>query len=520
MQLQAARSDITARRQRDLERERLERERASQTQLLRAIIDNTEAMIYVKDLEGRYLTVNALFERTSGFSEARLLGRTDDAISPESAQQWRDADAQARLGPVRHRSQVALSGGRGTRQFVHVKFPLHDADGTLYATGGISQDITDLATANDEMAAARDEALALAAAMRDQARQHKAILDNAHSAVISLNRHGDVTYWNPQAEKVFGYSAAEAVGSGLAELIIPVRYRAAHREGLERFMSTGEGPILNQRIEISALKRDGEEFPVELTVAALPESDYWAFHAFIKDISVERELLDQLNRSNEDLRQFAYVASHDLQAPLRTIGGFTEVLVAGFDGAELTDQQRMMASHIVSGVATLQRLIRDLLAFSRIGSAAAPAAEVAIATAHADVINLLDLDISELGADVTCTATGSVLIERSQLHQILLNLIQNALRHRAPGRAPVVVTSSRELPSGFVEIAVADNGPGIDPRYQDRVFDMFKQGHASEGTGMGLTIVRRVIERNGGAICIDSDGSNGTTMRFTLRRSG
>lgn len=230
-----------------------------------------------------------------------------------------------------------------------------------------------------------------------------------------------------------------------------------------------------------------------------------------------QEVVESLARSNEDLRRFAYVASHDLQAPLRTVGGFTEVLIASLDPAILTPSQRQTAEQIGSGVTRMHRLIRDLLEYTKVESTRLALGPVGISQAHEQVVMMLEKDIELTHAEVTCTAADQVLCDPGHLRQLLQNIIQNSITHRNPERTPVITTSSRLTRDGMVEISVADNGAGIPAQHQRRVFDMFKQLSAgNEGTGIGLAIVSRIIDIHGGAIWIDSDGKSGTTFTFTL----
>lgn len=237
----------------------------------------------------------------------------------------------------------------------------------------------------------------------------------------------------------------------------------------------------------------------------------------VRSHAAESQLLAQLNRSNEDLRRFAYVASHDLQAPLRTVGGFTEVLLGSLDPATMTDEQLTMARNITEGVSKMQRLIRDLLAYSRIDSNHRDVQDVSIAELCEEAIGLLASDIELAGAVVTCDVPDHAMADQGQLRRVLQNLIRNALIHHSRDRKPVVTVTSGNRGDGWVEVTVADNGPGIPAEQQDVVFEMFKQLRVNRGgTGIGLAIVKRIVDSYGGSIVIDSDGVSGSAFRFTV----
>ena len=225
------------------------------------------------------------------------------------------------------------------------------------------------------------------------------------------------------------------------------------------------------------------------------------------------ERTSQLQRSNEDLARFAYIASHDLQAPLRTVNGFFHVFMMSLDQTSLTAEQLRFASEVNGGVERMQQLIRDLLAYSRIQMK--PRVRVSIEAMAREVAAMLAGDLARLNATLRITATDDVLADPGQLRQVLQNLTQNALDHRSPDRDPKIVISSRRAES-TVEVAVADNGKGIDPQFHERIFDMFKQVVNGPGTGIGLAVVKRVLEFNGTTPTVESDGASGTTFRFTL----
>lgn len=229
-----------------------------------------------------------------------------------------------------------------------------------------------------------------------------------------------------------------------------------------------------------------------------------------------QQAVDSLARSNEDLRRFAYVASHDLQAPLRTVGGFTEVLMASLGEDQFTPDQRMMATHIREGAARMQRLIRDLLEFTKLGSETKNRERVAICDAHKDVVLSLSEDIVRSGAQVECSSTDTVFAVPTQVRQILQNLIGNAIAHAAGSERLMIRTTSRPIAGGMIEVSVADNGIGIPKKDQERVFEMFKQLKPGVGSGMGLAIAARIADLEGGTIRVESDGEKGSTFIFTL----
>jgi PAS domain S-box-containing protein len=226
---------------------------------------------------------------------------------------------------------------------------------------------------------------------------------------------------------------------------------------------------------------------------------------------------DDLRRSNEELERFAYVASHDLQGPLRTITAFSELLdqqYRGRLGAEADDYLRF----IIDGGTRMQSMIDDLLASSRVGAAVLPAARTDPNEVVAGVLASLDATVRDAGAAVVVGQLPAVMADRSQLAQVFANLIMNAIKFHRPGVPPEVRIGAARLES-VVKFSVADNGIGIAPDHHDRIFEMFARLHTHDeygGTGIGLAVVKRIVERHGGEIRVESSSGQGSTFLFTL----
>jgi PAS domain S-box-containing protein len=381
------------------------------------------------------------------------------------------------------------------------------------------------------LAGARVRAVRLAdrmtAALRKSEQRSRLIVDTAHEAFIAIDSQGCVCDWNKQAETTLGWTREEAMGREFAELSIPERDREAHRKGLARFLQTGEGPLLGKRIELSALHRNGREFPVEITITTLHAEGDFVFNAFLHDISARREaerairVLNadlesralQLEASNKELESFSYSVSHDLRAPLRAVDGFSRILQEDY-GAALNPEGRRILSLIREGSRKMGQLIDDLLAFSRLG-------RQSITASHVDMEQLVREVFGELNAPNIRFTLHPIPIawgDRRLLKQVWVNLLANAIKFSSGKSAPAIEAGGKN--DGRQAIYhVTDNGVGFDMRYHEKLFGVFQRLHLDSefpGTGVGLAIVQRIITRHGGRVWAESTSGAGATFYFAL----
>ncbi|NLG74639.1 MAG: GHKL domain-containing protein, partial [Xanthomonadaceae bacterium] len=229
-----------------------------------------------------------------------------------------------------------------------------------------------------------------------------------------------------------------------------------------------------------------------------------------------RRTNEALVRSNAELRRFAHVAAHDLQTPLRAIGSFAELLNLHY-ADRLDEKGREWLERIRNAVLHMQTLVRDLLTYSRIETQESPTREVRMEEVLDRVLSLLESEIRDTGALITRTKLPVVVGDATQLVQLLLNLLQNAIKYRST-EAPRIQVAAERRGDRWV-FSVADNGIGIEPRHAERIFEVFERLHTAQeyqGTGIGLAICRRVVQRHGGEIWVESEPGRGSTFFFTL----
>jgi PAS domain S-box-containing protein len=239
---------------------------------LQSIIDNTTAVIYLKDEDGRYLLINRQFERLFHIDRHEVIGKTDYDLFPRyMADAFRSNDRRTLKGGTALELEEVAPHDDGPHTYISLKFPVLDAAGASYGVCGISTDIT---TRKGTEAALKEG--------QDRVRR---ILDTAHEAFVSMDGKGVIRVWNSAAEETFGWPRAKVIGRPLAEVIIPPRFREAHQRGIEQFVKTGQGPLLGKRIELPALHRKGHELPVELTISPVKVQGGYTFNAFLHDVS-------------------------------------------------------------------------------------------------------------------------------------------------------------------------------------------------------------------------------------------
>jgi PAS domain S-box-containing protein len=483
---------------------------------LQAILDNATAAIYLKDLEGRYLLINRHYERLFDVRKEKAVGKSDHDLFPEfAADSFRAADRKVLKARTPLEIEEVIPHKDGPHTYISIKFPLFDVDGEPYGICSISTDITERMTAEQQV--------------RESKEQFRRIIDTAQEAFVSIDANSVITGWNQQAETIFGWPRGHAIGRSIVELIIPNRYREKHYEGMKHFLETGSGPVLRRRMELVATHRDGREFPIEIAVSAMRTKSGYVFNAFLHDISdrkrteelariktgLERQTAE-LKRSNVELAQFAHVASHDLSEPLRTVSRYVQLIDSRYRG-KLDDDADEFIGYAVEGAARMQALVNALNAYSTLGSAEHEPVPVDCSQLVSQTIDALAAQIADSEALVTVDPLPTVPGDPRQLGEVFQNLISNALKFVKDGPPRVHVSAERTEESW--RFTISDNGIGIKPEHRTRIFEMFRRLHNRDqygGTGIGLTICRKIVTRHGGQIWVDEAERGGSLFRFTV----
>jgi len=461
--------------------------------------------IFMMDAQGRILSWNAGAERIKGYRADEIIGHNFSCFFPQKEIERGRPEEILRMcaanGP--HEEQGMRVRKDGSQFMASVTFTaLRDRSGNLKGFSEFSHDLSE---------------------RRESEARYRGLLEAAPDAMVVVNASGEIVLLNVRAEKEFGYSRDELVGQdvmniipeGFAERIIADGTRSA-AEALAQQIGTG--------IELVGRRKDGSEFPIELMLSPLESAGGILVTAAIRDISGRKnsaehlvKTVGELKRSNDELQQFAYVASHDLQEPLRMVASYTQLLGKRYKGRLDSDADEFIA-FAVDGCNRMQGLIEDLLAYSRAGTNGQTLCEVSSENALRQALTNLKASIEQSGAVVTHETLPPIRMDETQLSQVFQNLIGNAIKYRGAEAPQVHVSASRTARNEWM-FSVKDNGLGIDPQYFERIFVLFQRLHGRnefEGTGIGLAICKKVLERVGGRIWVESELKLGSTFYFAL----
>jgi len=466
--------------------------------------------VIATDPLGRVELINPVAEALTGWPQDEAFGRPLAEIFRLAQEDTRQSveDPVSRViregVSVRLANHTVLIARDGTeRAIADSAAPIRTDDGRLVGVVLVFHDQT-------EQRAARKAIDHLAA-----------IVESSDDGIISTAPDGTIVSWNQAAEKIYRYAPQDAIGNHIA-MLVPEDQRPALQAILE---TVTRGERIEHRDTVCT-RRDGSSLTVSLTVSPMRDASGAVNGASViaRDITARKlaeEMLHRLNEdlasSNRELEHFASVASHDLQEPLRMVSSYTQLLAKRYDG-QLDADAHEFIHYAVDGADRMQRLLHDLLSYSRVTSRGDPFAPVDTEVVLGEAMENLQLAIRESGAAVTHGSLPVVNGDRSQLMRVFQNLIANAIKFRK-GDEPPSVHVSCERRDGRWRFAVQDNGIGIDPKDFERIFLIFQRLHTRQeypGTGLGLALCQRIVVRHGGEMWVESDVGQGTTFFFTI----
>ena len=478
------------------------RQYAERERLYIAVVESTNDAIFTVDSDCVITTWNPAAERLFGYSAQEAIGKPASIIAtPEQQAEQKDNFDHIKAGQRLENFETTRMRKDGSIVFLsYNSSPLLSESGEIVGASAIARDITE-----------RKQADAM----------FRVAVESSPGAMVMADAEGKVVMVNAETERMFGYARGELIGKPI-EMLIPKKFRDAHTQHRKNFAANPSHRMAAGRDLIGA-RKDGSEIAVEIGLNPIVTRDGPLVLAAIVDIIErkrhEKEIAEralELQRSNAELEQFAYVASHDLQEPLRMVASYAELLADRYQG-KLDDKADKYIAYAVDGAKRMQRLVNDLLMYSRVGTQGNPLQPTDANIVAGHVLRTLKGKIEQSGAQVEIGKLPIVNADEGQLGQLLQNLIGNALKFHGDSTPHVRVgaETSRQGWTFFVE----DNGIGIDPQYAERVFQMFQRLHdreAYEGSGIGLTIAKKIVERHGGRIWFESEPGKGTTFFFTL----
>ncbi len=397
--------------------------------------------------------------------------------------------------------------------------------------GGFTANDARLAAAFSELAAVALQNSRLLESLASSEERFRSLAETASDAIISADGDGKIFFWNQAAESMFGYSSVEAIGRPLT-MIMPGRFREGHERGMGRFISTGEKRVIGRSVELAGLRKDGVEFPLELSLSKWSTQQGLFFTGVVRDITERKWAEKEIMRLNEELKQhvihleaankelesFSYSVSHDLRAPLRSINGFSQqILEDCFD--KLNDESKDAFQRIRAASQRMGLLIDGLLNLSRLSRSGIVCGKVDLSELARDIVG--DLREAHPEREVEIVIAEGLFCEGDErlVYVLLQNLLGNAWKftERVP-KARLEFGSCRTY--GETVYFVRDNGAGFDMAYADKLFRPFQRLHGAAefpGTGIGLATVQRIVNRHGGRLWAEGEVDKGATFYFTLK---
>ncbi len=485
----------------------------------RFVVQNLSEGILLTDLEGRITFANKRMEVLTGYSNEELIGEIayQLIVSPNQEEIIKKNIEQRKNGisndyVVQH---VHKSGAKWLGRII--ASPYKNSKGKIIGTMGAITDITAQQLAEIKV---RESEIML-----------RKIIDASLDAIINIDEDGRVIAWSKQATKIFGYTHEETFGKKMGDFIVPPQHRKAHERGMNHFLKTGEGPVLNKRIEITGFDKSGREFPIELSISPIKMEGKYFFSGFIRDITdrkkAEQELISAKQAAEQAQlaeQQFLANMSHEIRTPMNAVIGMTHLLY----NTNPSDAQKEYLDSLRFSADSLMGIISNILDLSKI-----EANELEFEKRTFNLVELLkslqqtfQFKVREKSISVVLEVDPKIknhLIGDSvRLNQILTNLLGNASKFTNKGtigvKAKLVAATGGQY---VIQFQVHDTGIGIDPENVEKIFENFKQADVKitrkfGGTGLGLTIVKQLVELQGGTIEVESKKEEGSMFTFIL----
>ena len=469
-------------------------------------IQQSNVIVVITDIEGNIEYVNPKFCKSTGYEYSEIMGQnprmlksgeTSDEIYRElwktitSGNEWRGEFHNKKKSGEFYWENASIS-------------PICDKDGKIINFLGIKEDITDKKLAEQ--------------ALIESEGKSRIISDAANDGIIMIDNDGLVSYWNNAAEKIFGYSNKEAIGEKVVNLIVPDKYRQAHLQGFSKYQNTGVGPIIGKTVEYTAIRKNGDEFPIEHSISAVNIKGKWHAVGILRDISERLKTEEQLRISYKmaSLGRLTAGVFHELLNPVNIISSHVQLLLMEAEKGSKTEEDLCSIQEEISRIV---KISDNLLRFSRKGGTESD---------NIKINDLLESTISLLEPDMKLEnivifrkfdeGLQQITASKDQLRQVFLNLLTNA-RDAMPDGGTITVSTENITgeEATFIRVKISDTGCGVEKSQIHKIFDpFFTTKREGKGTGLGLSTSYGIIEDHGGAMSAESEVGKGTTFIIDL----
>ena len=478
-------------------------------QRLANVVESSDDAIITRSFEGNILSWNKGAEKTYGYSANEVLGKNLSLLEPPELKgeikKFSDKiKEEKRISP--YESLRLKKNGKLINVSVTLS-PVLDTSGKFVAISAISRDITENKKVTEKLELAN--------------KYNRSLLESSLDPLVTIGPEGKITDVNNSTEIVTGYNRDELIGTDFSDYFTePKKAKLGYEQVFD------EGIVRDYPLEVK--HKDGHTTPVLYNASVYKDEsgEIIGVFAAARDITelkeaekILKQKLEELSRSNEELEQFAYISSHDLQEPLRMIASYLQLLERKYKG-KLDSKADKYIHFSVDGAIRMQNLIDDILDFSRVTTKAKKLQPTDLEIIYEEVLSNLELSIKENDAHINHDHLPVVMADQTQITQVFQNLINNAMKFRSEDKPKINISVKEE--EDYWLFAVEDNGIGIDPKHSERIFEVFKRLHNKRdypGTGIGLAICKKIIERHGGHIWVESELGKGSNFYFTLPKS-
>ncbi|MGB9978406.1 PAS domain S-box protein [Methanobacterium sp.] len=486
----------------------IERKKAEEKiQIFANIVESSDDAIITKSFDGTVTSWNRGAEHIYGYSSDEIIGKPISLLESDifKGETKRLIEKIKNGERIRHYETLRLKKDNTLINVSITLSPVFDTSGELVAISTIARDITEKKRAEEDLKLAN--------------RYNRSLIEASLDPLVTIGPDGKINDVNYSTELITGYARDELIGTDFSDYFTePEKAREVYQQVFQ------DEKVFNYALEIK--HRKGHVTPVLYNASVYRDEsdDIIGIFAAARDITERKqaeeklkEIIEELERSNYELQQFAYITSHDLQEPLRTIASYTQLIERRYR-AKLDDDADEFIDFIVEAAVRMKDMIQGLLYYSRVGTKGGELKSTNTEKLLEIVLYNLNASIKENNVTVTHDKLPLVVADEGQFIQLFQNLISNAIKFKRDNEYPKVHISANRNENEYI-FSVADNGIGIDSQYFNRIFEVFKRLHTNieyDGTGIGLSISKRIIERHGGRMWVESEEGKGSIFYFTI----